>query len=186
MLTLILLDNPSSPLPRFSTCNQADFDTQISIFNGDCPNGLECIANRDDSYGCRVTTKLGTNLPGDDTYFILVSGYLRDVGIFNMSMTTGDCETTLSPSSYYPTPAWPTPSPISYPPFSVFPTVNPYVDCEGAEEIPFECDGPPLVFSGDTSLAPSWDPIYSDCGFIDFPGIWYKLIVPDYTVVPVR
>ena len=98
-----------------------------------------------------------------------MSGYFsNDVGIFNLTVTTWECETTV-----YPTPA---PSPFSN---SVFPTVNPYVDCEDAEEVPFECDGPPLVFSGDTSLAPPWNPIYSDCGYIEFPGIWYKLTVPE-------
>ena len=148
-------------LLRFSTCNQADFDTQISVFSGDCPDDLECLDSQDSTLGCAdFTVELGTNLAGDDTYFVLVHGFEGASGIYNLTVTTGSCRDAGND------------------------------DCEKSEEIPFQCDGPPLVFSGDTSLAPIKPFEPSDCGSaqvdIGAPGAWYNLVVPeDVGVVPV-
>ena len=90
-----------------------------------------------------------------------MSGFnFDDVGIYNLTVTTGSCRDAGNG------------------------------DCEKSEEIPFACSGPPLVFSGDTSLAPINPPEFLDCGTgmvdIGAPGAWYTLTVPeDVGVVPV-
>lgn len=40
------------------TCNNADFDTVVEVFRGDCVSGLESIGCRDDSTGCGLGTSL--------------------------------------------------------------------------------------------------------------------------------
>ncbi|MCB9265066.1 MAG: T9SS type A sorting domain-containing protein [Lewinellaceae bacterium] len=69
-----------------STCNQASFDTKISIFTGSC-GSLSCLQGDDDDSGCGLTTtETFATTPGV-TYYILIHGFGSAVGSFNLSVT---------------------------------------------------------------------------------------------------
>lgn len=77
-----------------STCDQAAFDTKISVYSGAC--GVRtCVAGSDDAIGCGGNTSaiafpsvLGTE------YLVFVHGYQDQQGTFTLSMT---CAPTCSP-----------------------------------------------------------------------------------------
>jgi len=78
-------------IATFSTCNQADFDTKISVFSADgCDNTLVCVDGLDDTFP--VCTGNTTELSGVDvfagqTYFVLVHGFSSAQGNFTLSVT---------------------------------------------------------------------------------------------------
>ena len=87
----------------FSTCNQANFDTKISIFedpSGVCSgNGgsgsLACVAGQDDNFqaGCRhFTTELGAESIGMSTFYVLVHGFWGATGDFDLTVTVDNFE----------------------------------------------------------------------------------------------
>ena len=71
-----------------STCNQAAFDTKISIFSGEC-GALICVEGQDDAAGCAgyttetdpVITEVGT------TYYVLVHGFGTATGDFTLTLS---------------------------------------------------------------------------------------------------
>jgi hypothetical protein len=72
-----------------STCNQASFDTKLSVFSGSC-GALLCIGGNDDFSGCSGFTSqftfpstVGTN------YYILVHGFSSQTGTFDLTATCG-------------------------------------------------------------------------------------------------
>jgi hypothetical protein len=69
-----------------STCDQADFDTKISVFTGDCDN-LVCIGGNDDGTGCTGNTSY-YEFPSEagTDYYILVHGFSLQVGIFDLTL----------------------------------------------------------------------------------------------------
>jgi len=72
-----------------STCNQADFDTKLSVFAGDC-GALSCVAENDDNggLGCGGFTSHVTWVPEDGvTYYILAHGYSSSEGNFDLTVT---------------------------------------------------------------------------------------------------
>lgn len=73
-----------------STCNQADFDTKLHVFEGAC-GVLSCVAGNDDGPGCGGFTSEVTwpTLEGL-TYYVYVSGFLGDSGDFDLTID-GDC-----------------------------------------------------------------------------------------------
>jgi len=69
-----------------STCNQADFDTQIQVFSGAC-GSLVCEAFADNTMGCgSYTTCVVDDVMARDIY-ILVSGYGVYAGNFNLAVS---------------------------------------------------------------------------------------------------
>ena len=75
-------------LITLSTCSDANYDTRLSIYNGDCSN-LSCVAANDDQSGCTGYTSEAsfTSVIGTE-YFVLVHGYSSgDVGEFNLTVT---------------------------------------------------------------------------------------------------
>jgi len=68
-----------------STCNQADFDTQIAVHSGAC-GSFACEANADDSEGCDVTTRVVANVDDLDIY-ILVGGFQGEEGNFDLTVS---------------------------------------------------------------------------------------------------
>jgi len=70
-----------------STCNQADFNTQIAIYSGACKSFV-CKAVADDSEGCGLTTRVGARVENPDIY-ILVFGYQgeKEEGNFDLTVT---------------------------------------------------------------------------------------------------
>ena len=72
-----------------STCNQATFDTRLSVHAGDCdPSSV--ITCLDDTDGCDgFTTELSYDATGGNTYFIVVGGYSAgDAGTGTLTLST--------------------------------------------------------------------------------------------------
>ncbi len=70
-----------------STCDDADFDTKISVYEGDC-GALTCVAANDDGDGCgNFTSELTFQSDGVSTYYILVHGFGGATGDFNLSVS---------------------------------------------------------------------------------------------------
>jgi len=86
----------TSSLSRLYTCNQASFDTKISVYTGACGE-LVCVDGRDDAPGCAgFTTDLTfATVPGT-TYLVLVHGYNTAVGNFTLTL---ECLCTSSPAT---------------------------------------------------------------------------------------
>ena len=77
----------TSGVVNLSTCNQADYDTKISVFTGTC-NELVCIGGQDDAAGCAgFTTSLTVLVTVGETYYVLVHGFEGATGNFTLSMT---------------------------------------------------------------------------------------------------
>jgi len=71
-----------------STCDDADFDTKISVYTGDCTD-LSCFAAVDDDPDCSgFTTTVDFQSDGNTTFYILVHGFGTAQGNFNLTM---DC-----------------------------------------------------------------------------------------------
>ncbi|MEM5566441.1 T9SS type A sorting domain-containing protein [Psychroserpens sp. AS72] len=72
-----------------STCSQADFDTEITVYTGVCGD-FTCLANNDDNSaaGCTGNTSLleFETVIGTD-YYIYVSGFGAETGNFDLSIT---------------------------------------------------------------------------------------------------
>ena len=69
-----------------STCNQADFDTKLSAYSGECGD-LGCIDGNDDGPGCAGFTSEFT-WPGDGAdNLILVHGFGTATGNFDLTVT---------------------------------------------------------------------------------------------------
>ena len=68
-----------------STCNQADYDTKLSVFDGECGD-LGCIGGNDDNSGCGLTSEF--TWPGDGAdNLILVHGFGTATGNFDLTVT---------------------------------------------------------------------------------------------------
>lgn len=67
------------------TCNQAAYDTKISVFTGSC-GFFVCQGGNDDGPGCAgFTSDLTVATDGSSTYRILVHGFGSATGTFNLS-----------------------------------------------------------------------------------------------------
>lgn len=70
-----------------STCNQAGYDTKISVFTGSC-GALECVAGNDDGAGCTgFSSEVLFTTTAGETYFILVHGFGTATGDFDLTLT---------------------------------------------------------------------------------------------------
>ena len=70
-----------------STCDQATYDSMISVFSGGCGN-LTCAAGNDDGQGCGANTSKVTFFAiNGEEYHVLVHGFEGSVGTFTLSMT---------------------------------------------------------------------------------------------------
>lgn len=85
-----------------STCNDADFDTKLSVYEGEC-GALGCLDGNDDTPGCSgFTTELTWPSTGDEQ-LLLVHGFGAATGNFNLTLTCGDlvdgdvCEDAIGP-----------------------------------------------------------------------------------------
>jgi hypothetical protein len=74
-----------------STCNDADYDTKISVFEGSCGT-LACVTGNDDTSGCSgFTTEVRFVAALGMEYLILVHGFTGFVGAtgnFNLALTS--------------------------------------------------------------------------------------------------
>jgi hypothetical protein len=77
-----------------STCNDADYDTKISIYCDECDN-LTCVDGLDDTGGCAgFTTQLSWCSEEGKLYRILVHGFGGATGNFNLTITDDDTPCT--------------------------------------------------------------------------------------------
>lgn len=69
----------------FSTCDQANFDTIISVFEGDCDE-LSCVDFNDQALDCdnTNTSEIELFLNAGTTYYVFVSGWNGDVGNYDL------------------------------------------------------------------------------------------------------
>mmetsp|Transcript_23092 Transcript_23092/g.64021 ORF Transcript_23092/g.64021 Transcript_23092/m.64021 type:complete len:1199 (+) Transcript_23092:123-3719(+) len=74
----------SSKLVEASTCNNADFDTQITIMSGSCDK-TTCISYNDQ--GCGDQSLVTWFAEADETYYIMVHGYREASGTFGLALT---------------------------------------------------------------------------------------------------
>jgi len=72
-----------------STCNQANFDTMISMYSGAC-GSLVCETGADDSGGCGLTTRLTDDVPFGSIY-IMVHGFYGYEGNFDLTVSIDLC-----------------------------------------------------------------------------------------------
>jgi len=79
-----------------STCNQADFVTQIAVYSGACES-LICEADVDSSGSCETTTRVIDDVPPQDIY-ILVRGLEGATGNFNMTVSVAVLADDLCPN----------------------------------------------------------------------------------------
>jgi len=88
-------------IASFSTCNDADFDTQILVFAADdCTDDLICVDGDDDNVGagCTANSSLieGVDIFVGQTYYVFVGGFGSAEGFFTLSIeceeVTLDCE----------------------------------------------------------------------------------------------
>jgi len=68
-----------------STCNQANFDTQIAMYSGDCAN-LICQAGVNNNDGCDKTIRI-INVVGSTDIYILVNGVGGATGNFDLTVS---------------------------------------------------------------------------------------------------
>lgn len=74
-----------------STCNQANYDSKISVFTGDC-DSLVCAGGNDDGPGCALTSQVILPTTPGTEYLVLVHGYDGSTGDFTLSMLcAGPC-----------------------------------------------------------------------------------------------
>jgi hypothetical protein len=72
-----------------STCNQADYDTKLSVYGGICDE-LECVGGRDDTPGCAgFTTELAWPSSGAEQ-LLLVHGFSDQTGNFDLTLSCED------------------------------------------------------------------------------------------------
>jgi hypothetical protein len=77
-----------------STCNEADYDTKISVFCADC-EAPTCVAGVDDSSGCAgFTTSLPWASQAGAEYLVLVHGFGGATGNFNLAILDDGVPTT--------------------------------------------------------------------------------------------
>ncbi|MFN0057133.1 MAG: immunoglobulin domain-containing protein [Planctomycetota bacterium] len=70
-----------------STCNDANYDTVLAVFNGCGGTQVGCL---DDTAGCAgLTTILSVSMTAATTYWIRVAGYNGAVGDFTLTVTGG-------------------------------------------------------------------------------------------------
>jgi len=85
-----------------STCNQANFDTKLSVYGGECGD-LGCITGRDDTAGCSGFTTEVTWPSAGDEELILVHGFGSATGDFDLTVSCQDfvendiCEDAIGP-----------------------------------------------------------------------------------------
>ena len=73
-----------------STCNQASYDTKISIFSGNC-GALVCEGGNDDAGGCSgFTSEVTVNTNPGTLYYVLVHGFGSATGNFDLTTTLGN------------------------------------------------------------------------------------------------
>ncbi len=92
--------NGTGDLVTISTCNNADFDTRLTVFEGAC-GALNCVTGSDDAAGCAGFTS-EVLLPSDAglIYYIYVHGFGGQTGNFVLSV---DC--AVNPCDGLPSPA---------------------------------------------------------------------------------
>lgn len=78
----------TSTIANLSTCNQANYDTKISVFTGSCDAPV-CVGGQDDDLSnCTgFTTNLNVHTIPGETYFVLVHGFANATGDFTLTMT---------------------------------------------------------------------------------------------------
>jgi hypothetical protein len=70
-----------------STCNQANYDTKISVFTGSC-GSLVCEGGLDDTQGCAgFTTEFTWMSTLGTTYYVLIHGFNGQTGDFDLTVT---------------------------------------------------------------------------------------------------
>ncbi len=69
---------------NFNTCASANFDTQISVFDGVCGD-LNCLAGSDSSF-CENASEVTIPTEEGTTYYVLVHGFIAE-GVFELSLT---------------------------------------------------------------------------------------------------
>lgn len=72
-----------------TTCDQANYDTKLSVFSGSC-GSLTCVGGNDDGSGCSgFTSELTVSTTSGTTYYILVHGFSSGTGDFDLSLSDG-------------------------------------------------------------------------------------------------
>jgi hypothetical protein len=69
-----------------STCDQANFDTKLSVFSGSCGQ-LVCVGGNDDFTGCSgFTSQITFPTTAGTDYYVLVHGFGTATGSFSLSL----------------------------------------------------------------------------------------------------
>ena len=66
----------------------SDYDTQITIYKGNCDGELECVVYNDDS-ACGLQSEVSFMTDMGEDYYILVNGYGGETGDFILSLSCG-------------------------------------------------------------------------------------------------
>lgn len=85
-------------LVEASTCNNADFDTQITVLSGNCGE-LNCVSFNDE--GCGSQSRVTWYAEANVNYYLMISGYREASGTFGLTLTQAinndDCFNSIGP-----------------------------------------------------------------------------------------
>ena len=85
---LYSLEAPGTGGITVSTCNNADFDTKISVYQGADPATASCVTGEDDTVGCSgFTTEVSFDAEKGQSFLVLVHGFGASTGTFSLSTT---------------------------------------------------------------------------------------------------
>jgi hypothetical protein len=85
-----------------STCNQANYDTKLSVYDGECGD-LGCVGGNDDVPGCSGFTSELTWVGSGEDQLVLVHGFSTATGDFDLTVTCEEsaendvCEDAIGP-----------------------------------------------------------------------------------------
>lgn len=69
-----------------SLCSNTDYDSKLSIFEGDC-DSLICVGGNDDNFACTPASEVSFASDSGTVYFFYVHGFSANVGNFDISVT---------------------------------------------------------------------------------------------------
>ena len=85
---LYSLEAPGTGGITVSTCNNADYDTKISVYQGADPATASCVTGQDDTVGCTgFTTEVSFDAEKGQSFLVLVHGFGSATGAFSLSTT---------------------------------------------------------------------------------------------------
>ncbi|MES1909075.1 MAG: hypothetical protein MHM6MM_001881 [Cercozoa sp. M6MM] len=79
---------PATGTYKFSTCNNAGYDSKVTVFDANGGGVPQCVGGNDDGPGCAgFTTEFEVNLSQCQTVYIVVHGFLGATGSYTLTVS---------------------------------------------------------------------------------------------------